>query len=46
MEFTYNMHCCILYSPDGQYVAAGLSDGTLYMWETITGSIKSPKQHR
>ena len=27
----------ILYSPDGQYVAVGGSDGTIYIWEALTG---------
>jgi len=33
-------------SPDGQYVAAGSSDGTLFVWETLTGKVKSKKEHR
>ena len=33
-------------SPDGQYVAAGSSDGTLFVWETFTGKVKSKKEHR
>ena len=24
-------------SPDGQYVAVGGSDGTIYIWEALTG---------
>ena len=33
-------------SPDGQYVAAGSSDGTLYVWETFsTGKVKTRKEH-
>ena len=34
------------HSPDGQYVAAGSNDGTLFVWETFTGKVKSRKEHR
>ena len=32
-------------SPDGQYVAAGSSDGTLFVWETFSGKVKTRKEH-
>ena len=35
----------LMHSPDGQYVAAGSSDGTVYVWETLTGKMKSKKEH-
>ena len=34
-----------IHSPDGNYVAAGSSDGTVYVWETWTGKMKSKKEH-
>ena len=35
-------------SPDGQYVAAGSSDGSLFVWDTIGGKQKKEKckEHR
>ena len=35
----------LIHSPDGQYVAAGSSDGTVFVWETLTGKLKSKKEH-
>ena len=37
--------CGDVCSPDGQYVAAGSSDGTVFVWETLTGKMKSRKEH-
>ena len=37
-------HCDIMYSPDGQYVAAGSSDGSIHVWETMTGKLKTKKE--
>ncbi len=34
------------HSPDGQYVAAGSSDGTLFVWEILTKTVKAHKEHR
>ena len=33
------------FSPDGQYVAAGSADGSVFVWEVASGRIKSKKEH-
>ena len=34
-----------LFSPDGQYVAAGSADGSVFVWEVASGRMKSKKEH-
>eukprot|EP00731_Ephydatia_muelleri_P024689 Em0016g960a len=33
------------FSPDGQYVAAGSADGSVFVWEVASGRMKSKKEH-
>lgn len=42
--FMLYYHYDIMYSPDGQYVAAGSSDGSIHVWETMTGKLKTKKE--
>lgn len=34
----------LICSPDGQYVAAGSSDGSLFVWETYNSSSKAKRE--
>ena len=33
------------HSQDGQYIAAGSHDGTVFVWEVATGKVRSKKEH-
>ena len=47
--FVRSLSClCVYHSPDGQYVAAGSSDGSLFVWDTISSKSKREKckEHR
>ncbi|KAM4693336.1 autophagy-related protein 16-1 isoform 3-T3 [Discoglossus pictus] len=37
----------VIFSPDGNYIAAGSADGTLYFWNVLTGKVEKMlgKQH-
>ncbi|RXM98966.1 Autophagy-related protein 16-1 [Acipenser ruthenus] len=38
----------VMFSPDGSYIAAGSADGTLYVWNVLTGKVEKElgKHHR
>ena len=40
-----NQMCGPPYSPEGKYIAAGSSDGTVFVWDVSTGKVKSKKEH-
>ena len=45
-----SVYACLIqilnpFSPDGQYVAAGSADGSVFVWEVTTGRMKSKKEH-
>ena len=39
---------CVSSSPDGSYVAAGAAEGSLYIWNVLSGKVEKvlSKHHR
>ena len=43
--YTYTNTPPLPFSPDGQYVAAGSADGSVFVWDVASGRMKSKKEH-